>query len=128
MNAVPRVIELARSTKRHEPKPNPLNEELRGRLCVLAEKEKRFGAQGHQLLREGYSINHKRTERLYKLEGLSLRRKKKRKRFKSETRAPLADPAKPNQYWAMDFVSDQLVHGGRFRGLTLRFPCRTMVI
>lgn len=116
-----RVIDLARSTKRHQPKPNRLNDKLRARLRELAEKKKRFGAPRlHQLLlRDGYEINHKRTERLYKLEGLSLRRKKKRKRYKSETRAALAEPTAPNQYWAMDFVSDQLVHGGRFRGLTL---------
>ena len=56
-----RVIELARSTKRHPLKPNPLNDELRGKLCELAEKKKRFGAPRlHQLLlREGYKINHK---------------------------------------------------------------------
>lgn len=116
-----RVIELARSTKRHQLKANPLNDELRGKLCELAEKKKRFGAPRlHQLLlREGYKINHKRTERLYKLEGLSLRRKGKKKRYKSETRAPLAEPSRANQYWAMDFVSDQLAHGGRFRGLTI---------
>ena len=48
-----------------------------------------------------------------------MRRKKKRRLYRSETRAPLADPTKPNQYWSMDFVSDQFVHGGRFRGLTI---------
>jgi putative transposase len=115
-----RVIDLARSTKRHQAKLNELNIKIRERLQILAEKKKRFGAPRlHQLLlREGFAINHKRTERLYKLEGLSLRRKKKKRRYKSEARAPLAEPTRPNQYWAIDFVSDQMVHGGRFRGLT----------
>lgn len=116
-----RVLELSRTTKRHRAKPNALNEQISERLRELADKKKRFGAPRlHQLLlREGFEINHKRTERLYRMDGLSLRRKKKQKRFKSETRAPLADPVRPNQYWAMDFVSDQLVSGQRFRGLTL---------
>ena len=75
-----RVLELPRSTKRHKAKTNELNEKIRQRLRELSEKKKRFGAPRlHQLLlREGFTINHKRTERLYKLEGLSLRRKKKR--------------------------------------------------
>ena len=117
-----KVIELARSTKRHEPKPNEENEVILKRLHALAEKKKRFGAPRlHQLLlREGFKINHKRTERLYRLAGLSLRcSKKKRKRLRSEARAPLADAGRPNQHWAMDFVSDQLTGGGRFRSLTV---------
>ncbi len=117
-----RVIQLPRSTKRHIPKTNMLNNKIRKRLRELSEKKKRFGAPRlhHLLLREGYKINHKRTERLYQMEGLSLRRKKKRKRYRSETRAPLSDPTRVNQYWSMDFISDQFASGGRFRGLTIK--------
>ena len=116
-----RALELPRSTKRHQPRADRLNERIISRLRELSEKKKRYGSPRlHQLLlREGFKINHKRTERLYRKEGLSLRRKKKRRLYRSETRAPLADPTKPNQYWSMDFVSDQFVHGGRFRGLTI---------
>ena len=112
---------MPRSTKRHQPRADRLNERIISRLRELSEKKKRYGSPRlHQfLLREGFKINHKRTERLYRKEGLSLRRKKKRRFYRSETRAPLADPTKPNQYWSMDFVSDQFVHGGRFRGLTI---------
>ena len=116
-----RALELPRSTKRHQPRADRLNERIISRLRELSEKKKRYGSPRlHQLLlREGFKINHKRAERLYRKEGLSLRRKKKRRLYRSETRAPLADPTKPNQYWSMDFVSDQFVHGGRFRGLTI---------
>ena len=116
-----RALELPRSTKRHQPRADRLNERIISRLRELSEKKKRYGSPRlHQfLLREGFKINHKRTERFYRKEGLSLRRKKKRRLYRSETRAPLADPTKPNQYWSMDFVSDQFVHGGRFRGLTI---------
>lgn len=117
-----RVLDLSRSTSRHEKKSNELNDRISKRLKELADKKKRFGSPRlHQLLlREGFVINHKRTERLYKLEGLSLRRRKGRKRYRSEARAPLSEAVHPNQYWSMDFVSDQLVSGQRFRGLTIK--------
>lgn len=53
------------------------------------------------------------------MEGLSLRAKRRKKRYKSEARVPLVQPIRANQYWAMDFVSDQMVCGVRFRGLTV---------
>ena len=70
------------------------------------------------LLREGYLINHKRTERLYREEGLSLRLKRWRKRS-SHLRVVLAEPERINQHWSMDFVSDSLYNGRRFRTLTV---------
>lgn len=70
------------------------------------------------LLREGYLINHKRTERLYREEGLSLRLKRRRKRS-SHLRVVLAKPERINQHWSMDFVSDSLYNGRRFRTLTV---------
>lgn len=116
-----RVINFARSTKRHVQKKNELNEKIKKRLKVLADKKKRYGhPRLHQLLlREGFEVNHKRTERIYREEGLCLRRKKKRKRFRSETRVPLTEAIKSNQYWSMDFVSDQLASGRKFRSLTI---------
>lgn len=108
-----RVINFARSTKRHVQKKNELNEKIKKRLIVLADKKKRYGhPRLHQLLlHEGFEVNHKRTERIYREERLCLRRKKKRKRFRSETRVPLNEATKSNQYWSMDFVSDQLASG-----------------
>src|SRR5690606_15179715 len=93
----------------------------KGRLMLLAAKKPRYGCPRlHQLLlREGLSVNHKRTERIYREEGLSLRRKSKKKRYKSELRVPLAKPEKANDLWSMDFVSDQLANGDRFRSLTI---------
>ena len=117
-----RVMSLARSTKRYKLKENSLNKEIRKKLRELSEKKKRFGSPRlhHLLLREGYKVNHKRTERLYNLEGLNLRgRKRRRKAYKSEARVSLSSPTRGNQYWAMDFVSDQLVSGQRWRCLTV---------
>ena len=63
-------------------------------------------------------INHKRTERVYKEEGLSLRRKK-RKKIASELRVSIPDAIKSGQHWTMDFVSDALSNGRKIRLLTL---------
>ena len=72
----------------------------------------------HVLLkREGYEVNHKRIERLYREEGLSLRRRK-RKRI-SHIRLELPRAIRPNQYWAMDFVTDTLFYGRRIRALAV---------
>ena len=70
------------------------------------------------LRREGHLINHKRTERLYREEGLSLRLKKRKKRI-SHLRTVMDKPERINQHWSMDFVSDSLYNGRRFRVLTV---------
>ena len=70
------------------------------------------------LQREGYQINHKRTERLYREEGLSLRLKKHKKRG-SHLRVVMDRAERVNQHWSMDFVSDSLFNGRKFRVLTV---------
>jgi len=113
------IAGLCRSSYRYEAKPKNDNE-IRDRLRELAEQRHRFGAPRlHVLLRrEGYLINHKRTERLYREEGLSLRLKKRKKR-QSHLRIMLDRPERINQHWSMDFVSDNLFNGRRFRVLTV---------
>ena len=91
---------------------------LRGRLRELATERRRFGYRRlHVLLRqEGYVVNHKRTQRLYREEGLSVRRRRCRKRAVG-TRAPMVVEARPNARWSLDFVYDQMASGQRFRVL-----------
>jgi len=86
----------------------------------LAAQRKRFGSPRLHLLlkREGLVINHKRTERIYKEEGLALRRKRRRKGA-AGTRVILPSPTKTNERWSMDFVTDSLVTGRRFRALVI---------
>lgn len=93
---------------------------LRKRMRELAEQRKRFGSPRlHVLLRrEGFVINHKRTERIYREEGLALRRKRRRKGA-AGARVTLPAAERPNQHWSMDFVSDSIVTGRRFRALTV---------
>jgi putative transposase len=113
------IVGLCRSSCRYQAKPTNDNE-IRSRLRELAEKRRKFGAPRlHTLLRrEGHLINHKRTERLYREEGLSLRPKRRKKRI-SHVRVVMDRPERINQHWSMDFVSDNLYNGRRFRVLTV---------
>jgi putative transposase len=70
------------------------------------------------LRREGVRVNHKRVYRLYRAEGLAVRRKK-RKRIAEEIRTVPPPPATPNQRWSMDFMEDWLAAGRRFRTLNV---------
>jgi putative transposase len=89
-------------------------------LKKLATERRRFGSQRLYVLlrREGKIVNHKRVERIYKQEGLSLRKRKK-KRQTAALRIVLPTPTEPNKRWSMDFVSDQLSDGRKFRSLTI---------
>jgi putative transposase len=90
------------------------------RIRDIAAARVRYGYRRvHVLLRrEGWRINHKRVYRLYRLEGLSLRLKTRKKRV-SRARTVQPTPTAPNQRWSMDFMSDSLYDGRRFRVLTL---------
>lgn len=98
---------------------------LRLRIKDIAQTRVRYGYRRIHILlrREGWEINHKRVYRLYCEEGLHLR-KKIRKKSACDTRTPIKDkPSTLNECWAMDFVSDQLYNGKRFRALTVIDLC-----
>ena len=71
------------------------------------------------LRREGWRVNHKRIYRLYKAEGLNLRTKRPRRRKAAANRMDRIVLTGPNQSWSMDFVSDALFDGRKFRALTV---------
>jgi putative transposase len=97
---------------------------LRERLRALAHERRRFGYRRLHIFlkREGFVVNHKRLFRIYREERLMVRKRRGRKRAPG-TRAPLPVPALPNDLWALDFVSDQLVSGRRFRILAVYDVC-----
>ena len=76
------------------------------RLCVL-------------LRREGWHVNHKRVERLYREEGLQLRPRRPRRRRSAVVRGPRLLAQRPSEIWAMDFVHHTLAAGGVLRIVTL---------
>ena len=80
--------------------------ELRDELRKAAETHRRFGYRRlHVILRrDGHVLNRKRTQRLYREEGLSVRRRRSRKRAIG-TRAPLVTEALANARWSVDFAS-----------------------
>jgi putative transposase len=113
------LVDLWRASFSYQRKTDD-DEAIRLRLKELAEQRRRFGCHRlHVILkREGLVINHKRTERIYMEEGLSLRLKKRKKKV-AMARVRLPEPERVNQRWSMDFVSDSLVTGRRFRALTI---------
>jgi len=96
------------------------NRLLRQRLRELAEERRRWGCPMLYLMlrREGWRANHKRVERLYREEGLSLRRRRRRKRL-SHLRVMRDRPMAANQTWAVDFIHDCLFNGRRFRAFAV---------
>ena len=93
---------------------------LRERLRALAGLRRRFGYRrlGWLLEREGAKVNLKKVYRLYREEGLAVKRRRGRRRAIG-ARAPIVVPQELNQRWSLDFVSDQLANGRRFRLLNV---------
>jgi putative transposase len=91
---------------------------VRARLRSLAAERRRFGYRrlGLLLAREGVRLNHKKLRRLYREERLQVRRRGGRKRALG-TRRPMSLPSAKNERWSLDFVSDTLSDGRRFRML-----------
>lgn len=117
-----RVTGFARSSQRYR-RRRPRRDELRARLHTLALLKPRWGYRRlHWLLRrEGRTVNRKLVRRLYREEGLSVRRRR-RKRV-SVPRVPIAVPTRANERWSMDFVRETLGDGRAFRAFTLVDDC-----
>ena len=118
-----RVLGVDRTSVRYQASKAP-DTELRERLRALAQERRRFGYRRlHVLLRrEGHAVNRKRVQRLYREEKLTVRRRSGRKRAIG-TRQPIGVPLQANQRWSLDFVSDQMTDGRRFRILTVVDNC-----
>jgi transposase len=98
----------------------PPETELRGRLRELANERSRFGYRRLFILlrREGEASGINRIYRLYREEGLTVRKRRARRRAVG-TRAPILTEARANARWSLDFVHDQFACGRRFRVPTL---------
>ena len=112
-----------RTALRYEPVRPARDAPLRERLRELAAEYPRWGVPRlhWRLGREGAHVNYKRVERLYRLEGLAVRRRS-RKRL-AVPRVPRPVVEQPNETWSIDFVSDQLASGRRFRSFTVIDSC-----
>jgi putative transposase len=114
-----RLAGLDRSTFQYC-KKSQSDEALRKRLRKLADERRRFGYRrlGILLAREGFEVNHKKLFRIYREEGLAVRRRRSRKRALG-TRRPMLVPDRENCRWSLDFVSDAFSDGRRFRILCI---------
>lgn len=117
------VLGCCRMTMRYQGS-RVVDVDLRDRMKAIAHERRRFGYRRLHVLqrREGYVVNHKRLFRMYREEKLSVRRRGCRKRALG-TRAPMVIPMAPNERWSLDFVSDQLIDGRRFRVMTVVDDC-----
>jgi putative transposase len=115
-----RATGVARSTIASRSR-RPPQTAWRRRLRELAAARVSYGYQRlHTLLRrEGWPVNRKRVYRLYREEGLQLRRTRPRRRRAAVARGPRPRASRPQQIWAMDFMHDTLADGRRIRVLTL---------
>jgi len=115
-----RLIKFARSSHRYKPLDDPRDEYLRLRIKEIAEVRRRFGYRRIHvmLLREGLKVNHKRVQRIYREEKLSLRTKNRKKRA-MHLRVAKEPATQANQRWSMDFVQDEFFNGRKFRTLNI---------
>jgi len=93
-------------------------------IAKLDELADRYPTRGQdqyykQIRAEGLKWNHKRVRRVYRLMNLNKRRKRKKRRLPSRIKVPLQVPEQMNTIWSMDFMSDSLENGRRFRVLNV---------
>jgi transposase InsO family protein len=111
------IVAADRTMIRYRSRRPPENE-LRARLRALANQRRRFGYRRLFILREGEPSGINRIYRLYREEGLAVRKRRARRRAVG-TRAPILVEARVNARWSLDFVHDQLAPGRRFRILNI---------
>jgi putative transposase len=115
-----RIARMSASSLRYEPRPDR-NQEVRQRIIELAQRHRRYGVgMIHLKLRQagGEPVNYKRVERLYQLEKLHIRRRR-RKKIPVSVRQPLIRPGMANEIWSMDFVFDRIASGRTLKCLTI---------
>ena len=116
------MVGLSRGTAHYKKRRTDV--ELREAMRALAAERRRFGYRrlAIMLQRQGYDYNLKKVYRIYREEGLMVKRRKGRKRALG-TRQPLPRPDGVNQVWSLDFMSDALSDGRRFRVLGVLDQC-----
>ena len=113
------LVGISRSLYRYRSKRSD-SAALRMRIEEIAAIKRRYGYRRVyvRLRREGWQVNRKRVYRIYRDAGLAVRRRK-RKRIGPVERKPLPKPMAANVSWSMDFASDGLAGGRRFRCLNI---------
>ena len=113
------IVDLNRSSGRYKSRRKS-DAALIDRITALALERRRFGYRRIFCLlrREGHLVNKKKVFRLYRAAGLSVRRRKGRKKARGSRFERLA-VTRPNQRWSLDFVFDQLADGRKLKLMTV---------
>lgn len=116
------VLGVARSTQRYEADARS-EDDLRLALIRLAKQYGRYGYRkvGELLRVEGWVVNHKKVERIWREEGLQLphRHKRRRRLYHHDASVIRLRPVYPNHIWSIDFVHDKLSNGRPYKMLTV---------
>ena len=120
-----RISMLGHSGYYYQPKRRRDDQPLRARMRDIAAVKIRYGMwRIYTLLRrEGWKDNHKRVCQIYKEEGLNLRSKRPRRSKSAAHRLERMASLQLYQCWSIDFVSDALFDGRKFRCLTVVDNC-----
>jgi transposase InsO family protein len=116
------VIGITRSTHQYQPVEQN-DDKLRLALIRLAKQYGRYGYRkvGELLRAEGWCVNHKKVERLWREEGLQLpaRHKRRKRLYHKDTSVIRLRPKYPKHIWSIDFVHDKLSNGQPYKMLTV---------
>ena len=114
-----KAVRLPRSTQRYRHKPKADGEVI-DQLQLLVEKHPAIGfwQSYYRIRRKGFMWNHKKVYRVYTDMKLNIRRRY-RKRLPQRVKQSLYQPAVINEVWSIDFMSDTLWDGRRFRLLNI---------
>lgn len=110
-----KIVQLPRSSYQYQKKPKD-DSEIQDALTAMVGKHPAIGfwQSYHRLRNRGKVWNHKRVRRIYREMKLNIRRRAK-KRLPARIKQPLVIPTAANQTWSIDFMSDALVDGRKFR-------------
>jgi putative transposase len=119
-----RLLGVHRSLLRYVPRRAP-PADLQARMEALAVAKPRWGSPRltWQLQREGWAVNHKRIERLVRVEQRLVGQRRRRKRAAAALRVPVPVPTRPDERWSMDSLRDTLADGRAYRIWTLVDDC-----
>lgn len=114
------LVGITRSSARYEARPRA-DAELATQLRDIARRHPRFGyRRAHAIvMRAGVTINHKRIARLWRMSGLTLPRRRGRRRGNVKQIVPVVQATRPNEVWTYDFVHDWCANGQRLKMLTI---------
>jgi transposase InsO family protein len=115
-----RLANISRTAASYVPERAEEDKALLGRIKELAHRHRRYGYRRVmiKLEQEGVKVNHKRVYRLWKMEGLSLKKRPRRKK-QAHIEGEMKHAEYPNQVWSYDFMDDVTERGRQIRILNV---------